>query len=200
MINTFIKKQFEQFNIDDISPYSRINEALIIFISWALPAFALVLIANFYFPDSIFLQKAIEESIGPNLWNLMGSFAVISFGVALVFPKIRILSNMSKQLLLGTYNVGSLIFGILVGQFVLIVNADRISTWWKIGLFGITSAYLLLIVFLLNLMLWYLSFLIQTDKYCKTNFIKKFEVVHWSLQFIIGGAFICISLAVLRWI
>jgi hypothetical protein len=182
----FIFSQFSHFEWEDINPGVHIKEALIVFVSWAFPAFIFVVWSNAYYPHVEFYQSAISEGIGPNLWNAIGSFGFFAFGVAIVFSKYYFPARVARNILFNTYAIGSLSFGLLLGQWwLLLANPDLI--WWHRGLFGITSGFLLVIVFFYNVMIWYLCFLIRNESNEKSTFLLKLEQMNISWRIAIGS-------------
>ncbi len=164
------------FERSDFHPKEELWEAIIIFISWAFPSFIFVVWANAYYPEVEFYQSAINEGIGPNLWNAIGSFGLFSFGVAVAFSSFTTPSKIAKQILSNTYAIGCLTFGLLVGQWYLLPFGELV--WWQQGLFGVTSVFLLAVVFAYNSVVWYLGFLIQNTEHKKSEFLIKFEKTH----------------------
>lgn len=176
--------KLSHFEKDDFLPRKEIWEPIAILLAWALPAFVFVLWVNAYYPENEFYKAAINEGIGPNLWNAIGSFGVFSFGVTVVLSSYYMPSLITKQILLNTYAIGCLTFGLLVGQWCLLPFDELV--WWQQGLFGITSVFLLLVVFIYNSVTWYLSFLIQNHQGKKSNFLINLEKIHWAYKTILG--------------
>ena len=182
------------FDRNDLHPKGEAWNALIVFSSWAVSSFLFVVWASTYHPENQFYQAAIDEGIGPNLWNAIGSFGLFSFGVAILTPTLRMPSSIAKTILSNTYAIGCLTFGLLVGQWVLLPYHEL--SWWQQGLFGITSSFLLAIVFVLNLVAWYLSFLIDNSPQKKSGFIDKLTKTHWLWRAGLGLSISGISLLV----
>ena len=191
----YVQNQFSHFEWDDLNPIKELPDALYRFSVWALPVFIFVLWSNKYYPHVEFYQEAISEGIGPNLWNLIGAFGGFAFSVAIVLSKYIFPAKAARQILLNTYAIGSLTFGILLGQWYLILNTSEII-WWHRGLFGITTGPLLVIVFVLNFAVWYLGFLIRNDSNGKSMFLIKLEQMNyfWRLGF---GLFMGLMIAVI---
>tara|TARA_R110001599_G_C12276626_1_gene662548 strand:- start:7758 stop:8357 length:600 start_codon:yes stop_codon:yes gene_type:complete len=181
----FLSSQFSHFEKDDINPGTEIKEALFVFCAWALPAFGFVLWANKYYPDVEFYQSAISEGVGPNLWNAIGAFGFFSFGIAIVLSKLSLPAKVARHILSNTYAIGCLTFGLIVGQWcILIFNQELV--WWHRGLFGVTSGFLLVIVFLYNLIVWYMYYLIKNDGDGKSPFLVKLEQMNFLWRLFIG--------------
>jgi hypothetical protein len=181
-----ILKQFSHFEWNDIYPGAYIKEALIVFSSWVFPAFIFVVWSSVYYPHVEYYQSAISEGIGPNLWNVIGSFGFFAFGVAIVFSKYLLPVRVARYILFNTYAIGSLSFGLLLGQWwLLLVNQELI--WWHRGLFGVTSGFLLAIIFFYNIAIWYLSFLIRIESNEKSPFLIKLEKMNVLWRIVIGS-------------
>ncbi|PHO09466.1 hypothetical protein CPG37_09315 [Malaciobacter canalis] len=85
---------------------------------------------------------------------------------------------------------------LLVGQWFFFFSHSNLE-WWKIGLFGVTSGILLVIVFLYNLFVYYLLFLIRF-KQTKSIFLIKLEQMHWIWRLIIGCFMMALVLIVAK--
>lgn len=188
----FLIQRFSHFERSDLIPDENLKEAFTIFFAWALPAFLFVLWANTFYPEVKFYQAAISEGIGPNLWNAIGSFGLFAFGMAVMFSKFSTPALVAKQILTNTYAIGCLTFGLLVGQWCVLLSIEEL-VWWQRGLFGITSGFLLVVVFLYNLAVWYLSFLVQNEPGRKSDFLVKLEHMHWVWRAAIG---LCVALLI----
>lgn len=181
----FLTQQFSHFKKSDFDPREQLGTALLVFISWALPAFIFVVWANTFYPEVQFYQDAITEGIGPNLWNAIGAFGLFLFGITVIFSRFNLFSIVATNVLSNTYAIGSLTFGLIVGQwFGLVIDSELV--WWHRGLFGVTSGFLLLVLFSYNLAVWYLCFLIQGNEDQKSEFLVKLEAMHWIWRLIIG--------------
>lgn len=189
----YLSEEFSIFDTNDFLPREQIGGAIKVLSAWAVPAFIFVLWADTYYPNVEFYKNAITEGIGPNLWNAIGSFGLFSFGIALAFSPLKTPSLFATQLLSNTYAIGCLTFGLLVGQWCLLPFSELV--WWQQGLFGVTSVFLLLLVFVYNLFVWYLSFLIHNSRIDKSKFLGKFEQLHWVWRAGIGTFLSAISLA-----
>jgi len=176
-MKNYLSERFSIFEKSDFLPREQIWEAVLVFSAWAIPAFMFVLWANAYYPEVEFYKKAITEGIGPNLWNAIGSFGFIAFGIAIVFSSFEAPSIFARQLLSNTYAIGCLTFGLLVGQWCLLPFSELV--WWQRGFFGVTSVFLLLVVLVYNLVVWYLSFLIKNTDNQKSAFLSRLEQLHW---------------------
>ncbi|WP_444927710.1 hypothetical protein ACJJI4_08310 [Microbulbifer sp. TRSA002] len=191
----YIVQKFHHFEESDFVPGDSIRGAIIIFLAWTVPAFLFVLWANRYYPEVEFYQAAINEAIGPNLWNAIGAFGFLSFSVAAMFPQFSTPSLVSRQILINTYAIGCLTFGILLGQWFTFLSTDDL-VWWQRGLFGITSGFLLVIVLFLNLLVWYLGFLLTSDSGKKSRFLRGMEQLNGLIRIPLG----LLSAAIIIWV
>ncbi len=182
-----IEEQFNHFSKSDFFLKRQFLNGLIIFCTWAIPSFMFVSWSSNYHPEVEFYRNAINEGIGPNLWNVIGSFGLFSFGLTITFPNFSWLADIAWKVLSSTYAIGSLSFGLLLGQWVfLLINNNLI--WWKLGLFGVTSGLLLVILFFYNLALWYFSFLIQQRNSDTSPFLIKIGQMHLLWRIVFGLA------------
>lgn len=193
-MNKMLSKNLDLFEKSDVVPGKEAWKAIIVFLVWALPAFLFVVWATKFYPQNELFQSAIKEGIGPNLWNIIGMFGLFSFGIALSLSNFSILALMAKQILTTTYGIGCLTFGLLVGQWYFLPLSGL--TWWQQGLFGVTSVLLFVILFLYNLVVWYLCFLLQSSRNRSSNFLVKFKKLHWSYRMGSGLSISCIALLV----
>lgn len=145
-MNKTIEEQFNHFSKSDFFLKRQFLEGLIIFCAWAIPSFMFVSWSSIYHPDVEFYRSAISEGIGPNLWNVIGSFGLFLFGLTITFPNYSWLAGIAWKILSSTYAIGSLSFGLLLSQRVFLL-ANNNLIWWKLGLFGVTSGLLLVILF-----------------------------------------------------
>lgn len=194
-LKEFLEQQFSHFEKADFMPKKEIKEAILVFSAWSIPAFVFVLWANRYYPDVEFYQIAISEGLGPNLWNAIGSFGLFTFGVAVIFSKFMFPATVARQILSNTYAIGCLTFGLLVGQWALLITNEGLI-WWHRGLFGVTSSFLLVIVFAYNLIVWYLHYLIKNEEDYKSAFLCKLEQMHWLWRALIG-LFVALTITVI---
>ena len=192
-MKTFLIEQFKHFEIMDVLPGKQIKEAIVVFLAWAVPAFLFVLWASVFYPEVKFYKDAITEGIGPNLWNAIGSFGFFSVGVAIIFSKYFYPSVIAERILSNTYAIGSLSFGLLLGQWSFLLTHNDLI-WWKVGFFGITSGLLLVVVFFFNLFIWYLSYLIKPSNSGESDFLFKLGQMHILWRVIIGLIFCAITL------
>lgn len=184
-IKIYIKNKFAHFDFGDINPKPYLKEPITDFLAWCIPSIIFVVITTLYYPDIEFFRSAIGEGIGPNFWNLMGLLGYVGFALSILFLEVEWLAIATRNILMSTYSIGALSFGLLTGQ---LITADLSnSVWWVKGLFGVTSIFVMLILFLINFFLWYLAFLLRNTSDKKSTFLKKLEQMHLFWRFGIAG-------------
>lgn len=191
---TRIKSQFSHFNRNDFNPGSKLFEAIAEMLYWVIPAVLFVFITQKHYPDVEFYKSAMDEGIGPNLWNAIGSFGLFAFGIAIALSKEIWPSKIARNILQNTYSIGCLTIGLIIGQFFSQYPTNAL--WWQHGLFGVTSVLLIGIVILYNLSIWYLGFLIQNSESGKSSFLTKLEQMH-SIWKVIIGTFIALLITLI---
>lgn len=133
-----------------------------------------------------YLDAAISEGIGPHLWNVVGAIGAVLFGLFLILPTQRWLAKAANSVLVNTYAIGALTFGLLLGQWFYAfqtANLERWQAWANAVGFG----FLFLDVFVLNFSVWYLGYLSAPDR-LNTGFASKLTSVDLRLRFLAGSA------------
>lgn len=142
-----------------------LKEGGLVIACWATPAFVMVCLVDRYrehFP-SVYLEAAISEGIGPHLWSVVGTLALVLVGLAFLFPRSKLVAKSAYQALINTYAIGGLSFGLLFGQLATaLVSASTNVAAWKAWLMGAGSAFLAIQALLLNFSLWYLGHLMAS--------------------------------------
>lgn len=153
---------------------------------WAAPSFLIVcLVARFreHVP-SAYLQSAISEGIGPHLWNVVGTLGLVLVGFALLFPGSRFIARSAYQVLINTYAIGGLSFGLLFGQLATaLASATANIALWKTSLLGIGGVFLAVQALTLNFSLWYLGHLMASREACD-GFLHRVERVALRLRLV----------------
>ncbi len=180
-------RHISRFEKSDFYTLSMWKEPTFTFLAWALPSFLFVLWSQNYAPDVEFYQNAIKEGIGPNLWNLIGSLALFMFGWSVVLSGWDSLRKGARLILLNTYSIGSLTFGLLFGQLVTNFPTENVK-WWQQGLFGVTSIGLFVMLIGYNFSIWYLSFLLGDAAGNKSRFLINLEQMNFIWRAAIGLA------------
>ena len=161
-----LKSETEKFEVEDFSVKGKTSKAINIFFGWFLSSSIYVFVITWLssFKSVDYLSTAIEEGIGPTLWNVMGSIGIMLFLLSIMLYPLKAFAKAAEVTLENTFAVGSLMFGLLLGQLIS-TSTDMITnleTWklWVIFPFTIVS---FLVALALNAGVWYLSFLIKTD-------------------------------------
>ncbi len=188
-----MKEQFDHFEISDFFVLSEFLKSQVIFCAWAIPSFAFVWWSTTYYSDVDFYRNAIGEGIGPNLWNVIGSFGLFSFGLAITFPNASWLADIAWRILSSTYAIGSLSFGLLLGQWSFLMTNSNLM-WWKLGLFGITSGLLLIVLLFYNFAVWYLAFLVQQRNRERSPFLTNVGSMNCLWRIVFGLAIMSLIL------
>lgn len=135
------------------------------FAAWALSSAAFVALVRFAEITGLrsvdYYNKAIEQAIGPVLWNVVGVIALSFFALTLIFPKSKSLAVISHHLLMATYLMGAMTIGILVAQYFFVVGQlrDYLHDWRTYFYLPLTFL-LLLIVVAINTVVGYLAYLV----------------------------------------
>lgn len=160
LFKSFLKNEFEHFDRGALWSPAAAREGVLVFLCWALPAIALALVVDHYssYLPQNYLKAAISEGIGPHLWNVIAIAGLSLVGLAFLFPRSRIVTRSAYQVLINTYAIGGLTFGLLIGQVpkMLFFDSDQVEILelWLTG-----TGYLILILqaLMLNFSLWYLG-------------------------------------------
>jgi hypothetical protein len=100
---------------------------------------------------------AISEGIGPHLWNVVGTLGLVLVGFFLLFPRSQFIARSAHQVLINTYAIGGLSFGLLFGQLsTALASAAANVALWKAWLMGAGGVFLAFQALALNFSLWYL--------------------------------------------
>lgn len=175
-LKTYLQHQFVLFDNKSFLDRNMMIQGIIIFLCWVIPSFTFVWIINHFhqYVPHIYLEAAIAEGIGPHLWNVLGTFALMLFGLSILFPKSKLLIKSSYQILTNTFSIGGLMFGLLFGQlFTKIVSVSQTLSNWKIWLFSTGFTILAIQAFLLNFAFWWIASL--TVERENNNAYKVFE-------------------------
>lgn len=133
-----------------------------------------------------YLDAAISEGIGPHLWNVVGAIGAVLFGLFLILPTQRWLAKAANNVLVNTYAMGALTFGLLFGQWFYAFHTANLERWqaWANALgFG----FLFLDVFFLNFSVCYLGYLSAPER-LNTGFASKLASVDLRLRLFAGAA------------
>ncbi|VAW76822.1 hypothetical protein MNBD_GAMMA12-2580 [hydrothermal vent metagenome] len=184
-IKEFTENQLNIFNRDDFRFGSNFREAIDIFAKSAAIPFFLMLFAGYLegYSWTNGIQRAIDDVLSMDLWNLIGIIGLLFFGLTIIFHKCRLLSKISIFLLLTAYRIGSAIFGVFAAQFILLLpEISNNLEGWRLHFLVIFIFFLMFLAFRMIYLLWCLSSLAQ----CNSTFRKKLDIVDWKLRIFCG--------------
>ncbi len=182
-----INKEFQEYIISQLSPTKNglrlkreeFLEGITIFLYWSIPSFFFALlqkIENHNFP-SLYIKSAVEEGIGPHIWNIFGSIGLVFFGLTIIAPRFKFFRISASQILLNTYAMGSLSIGLMTGNLSIIFDSSRIDFWNEIFL-KISFFLLLTTIVTINFATWYCAKIIgkEEQKDCLTHLLTKVDI------------------------
>lgn len=163
-VRQYLDRQFNMFSTSDFFSRKELMGALLTYFYWVVPGFLFVITVEWLarFRSTAYLKKAIEQGVSPELWNVIGCFGAVLFGLSLLLPKWRFAAKAAKQVLANTFAIGSLSFGLILGQIFVELGSTNLAIW-KWWFFGIGFGILLLMVTVLNFFTWYISSLAGQD-------------------------------------
>ena len=132
-LREYLRTQLQPFDRAALWSSSVAKEGALVVFLWAAPSFLIVWLVASYrkFVPSAYLEAAISEGIGPHLWNVVGTLGLALVGLALVFPRSRLIARSAYHVLINTYAIGGLSFGLLFGQLAtaLASAAENLASW-----------------------------------------------------------------------
>ena len=186
------------FRKENFIPITGWGEYLKISAWWVTPAIIYVLAVDLLknFRSVEYLETAMNQGISPELWNIFGVFGLALFGLSMVTVKIptihRALAISASKLLLITFEIGLLAFGIMTGKLISAFSEAEFSIW-QAWFFGIGFFLLFGIVLSLNTGLWYLARIVFIHDGL-SPFMLAVERLSWGVRFVLS--FILIALPV----
>ena len=121
-----------------------------------------------------YFTEAINQGIGPVLWNVMGVIGILVGALSFMMPRVKYFSKMSQQILINTYAVGSFSFGLLAGRAVTEhSHSKELLNTWATYLYTPVLVFLLLGVFSLNLVVWYFSDIVNENSAARAYLLRK---------------------------
>lgn len=195
----YLQAQLQHFDRGALWSPKMLQEGGRALASWAVPGFVLVCLAQLlreHLP-SAYLAEAIAEGIGPHLWNLVGTLALVLFGAACLFPRSRWFAERARQVLVNTHAMGALTLGLLLGQLVMAFPAAAADIpAWKAWLMGGHAALLVATALLLNFALWYLGDLVASRER-GDGFLHRMEKVAVRIRLLACAMFAVLPVAFL---
>lgn len=183
-------KQFApDIKIADFRPSSGFREYIRSSLYWIIPSFlgVLIIYCLSQYRSTYYLNKALDEGISPQLWNVIGSIGFLFFGLSILcLPFNRFfyaLSRIATKLLLITFEMGLLTFGIILGKMTIAFNITPLQTW-QAWFFTITLWLLVVLVFVLNSLIWFAARIIDNASGA-APILKKASNWHWTIRLLI---------------
>lgn len=185
-MNSYLTMQFSKFQRSDFSPLPGGWNALIIFLAWATPAAVVVTLTRWRGRNTSvrYLDSAIAEGIGPHLWNVVGTLGLVLFGLFILQPNSRWIAVAANNVLINTFAIGALTFGLLFGQWSNAFATANLQRW-QIWAYGAGSGVLFSMVLVLNFFLWYLSFLSAPER-LNIGFAANLSKIDFPLRYFLG--------------
>ncbi|MDN2696863.1 hypothetical protein O0882_11075 [Janthinobacterium sp. SUN073] len=140
-------------------------EGMTLFLYWSIPSFFFALlqkIEGHNFP-SLYIKSAVEEGIGPHIWNIFGSIGLVFFGLTIIAPKFKFFRISASQILLNTYAMGALSIGLMIGNLLIIFESSRFDLWNEI-LLKISFFLSFTTIIIINFAIWYCSKIIGKEE------------------------------------
>jgi hypothetical protein len=180
-IRSFVNSQAVVFRGQMWSP-DIVKNGAATFLWWAVPAMIFVLCTHIFKEKlpSAYLEKAISEGIGPHLWNVIGALALTLVGLSFLFPRSEFIAKSASQVLINTYAIGGLSFGLLFGQVITSFFSLNMEQW-KMWLTGLGVIFFAVQIILLNFSLWYMAFLMSSREQA-SGFLHTLEKSSFSLR------------------
>jgi hypothetical protein len=154
----WLRHHLRDFERADFWPGSALSQAVTVLLAWALPASVGVLVTDWLgnHRSVAYLQLAIQEGIGPHLWNVFGMLGLALAALLIAAPRQRWLASAAYQVLQNTYALGALMFGLLVGEWCCAPAPADAGVLRTTGIGLLFSSALTL-----NLVVWYCAFLVS---------------------------------------
>ncbi len=149
-------------------------------LTWALRGFIGIIIAYLLSTGvgATYLYEAVREALAPKFWNLVVMlgllYAIASAAFAQLVPKDKgywvygptsritgYCHNSARALLHFASQLGALSFGIVVGMLIIAIVRTTDSVQALVGALG--GTFVLGIVFVFNLVVWYVVYAILDD-------------------------------------
>lgn len=113
-------------------------------------------------PD--YLEKAMAQGIGPELWQVAGMPGLVGLGLFFLFPTRRLFASSAIVLLEVSYSVGNLMTGVFAG-WLLVEAPHEVARHGVLLtlLVGVAAIIALATCALMNFFVWYLSWLVRGD-------------------------------------
>lgn len=95
------------------------------FLLWVVPSASFVIAVDWLstFTSTVSLTRAIAEGMSVTLWNVFGCIGLSLFGAALLSPRTGTLARAAHQMLIQTFGLGGLNYGLLLGFCLVSVES-----------------------------------------------------------------------------
>jgi len=198
-LKSYLQSQLQPFDRKALWSPQILKEGGLVVFWWAVPAFVIVWLVNNFHEHlpSAYLEEAISQGIGPHLWNVIGTLALVLVGFAFLFPRSQLIAKSARQVLINTYAIGGLSLGLLFGQLTtaLAAASDNIAAW-KAWLLGAGSTFLFIQVLFLNFALWYLGHL-MSSRTLNDGFLNQVEQVALRIRLVAFSLFAILPVTLL---
>ncbi|MDH3693654.1 MAG: hypothetical protein OER96_03680 [Gammaproteobacteria bacterium] len=184
----YTKGELAKFGAEDFDPGKNWWEAIRGFTFWSIPALLFVLSVNYF--ESLrsvsYYEDAISQGIAPKSWNVAFLPGLMLFLLSLIFIRVHWISIVVHKILINVFAIGALMFGLLLGQIICqIPEAYEFYGSWRFYLTGLGLAIGLLIFAMMNVFIWYLSYLNSWDDQFRT----KISMVSAVFRIVVSGTF-----------
>nr|WP_244111103.1 hypothetical protein [Burkholderia gladioli] len=186
---SWLKHHTRDFKRSDFWPGFALKQAAIVLAAWALPAIAGVIVTDWLgrHRSVRYLQTAIQEGMGPHIWNVFAMLGLILTGLLIAAPRQRWLATAAHQVLQNTYALGALMFGLLLGEWICVATPQHAFV------LIIAMRLMLALAFSLNLAVWYVAFLVSPAR-LNTGFMH--TIARLAPQFRLPLAAVIVAIAV----
>ncbi len=199
-IRSVLEKELSAFSLRDIIPSAGWRDYGVTSAYWIIPAALYVLLVENlgWLRKADDLYKVIKgESDGPGLWNVMGALGLLLLGISIATSKTeschKLLAKLSHGVLVKTFEIGLLTFGILLGKLIFAFEKANIPMP-QIWLRGVCFFLQFAIVFAMNTFTWCLAQSIYNTR-GKAAIMYKISILSLSLNLFIGFLVAVVSVA-----
>lgn len=130
-LRNYLRQHIDGIQHVHMLSWSRSFTALSEFLLWVVPSVAFVLAVSWLesFRSAEYLQAAIQQGIGPELWNVIGCFGFSLLGAALLLPRMQQLARAANFALTTAFGIGAMTYGLLIGKAIVAISAPTVQTW-----------------------------------------------------------------------
>lgn len=131
------------------------------------------LCVSYYTRDLIghdYLYLATKQAVSPLFWNMLFVLGALLICISSLSDMLKInsiaraCSTSATRLFNMAADVGALMFGVLVGIFVVALNGGSISIWGILG-HSVLASILLAYSLFLNVFVWWFALCTESEKY-----------------------------------